>query len=169
MPFDTTKPRRLERNLTHEASERFIIMIPHVTTNWNGDATCTFPYDLDTITAIKDTIPPAFRSWDPTHKQWRVTRPYVGFVIDLLRRRFGEVEDHKPEGQRAFQPPPVRPVRPIDEDYAALHLLPSAPAALVSAAFKALAREAHPDCGGNHEHMLTLTGAYGRLRTRGVA
>lgn len=48
-----------------------------------------------------------------------------------------------------------------------LHLLPTAPRALVEAAYRVLTRECHPDVGGDHEAMVRLNAAIEALRESG--
>lgn len=51
----------------------------------------------------------------------------------------------------------------LTSDYAALHLLSSAPVSVVKAAYKALALEHHPDRGGDPETFSKITAAYTKL------
>jgi len=52
----------------------------------------------------------------------------------------------------------------IEDDFARLHLLPTAPLVIVEAAWKVLARDAHPDRGGDEELFKVLADAYSRLK-----
>jgi curved DNA-binding protein CbpA len=47
-----------------------------------------------------------------------------------------------------------------------LHLLPTAPLAVIEASYRALARLHHPDAGGNAEHMKLLNAARDALKER---
>ena len=49
------------------------------------------------------------------------------------------------------------------DSYSILHLLPSAPRVIVDAAWKALAREHHPDRGGNTEVFQKYQAAYDHI------
>ncbi len=61
------------------------------------------------------------------------------------------------QGPHTQTPPPGSP-------YAVLHISPNAPLAVAEAAYRALAREAHPDAGGNHERMKALNAAIEAIR-----
>jgi DnaJ-class molecular chaperone len=50
--------------------------------------------------------------------------------------------------------------------YRELHLLPSAPPVVVTAAYKALSKLAHPDKGGTTRQMQRVNEAYGTLAKR---
>jgi|GEM_PF-6956252 DnaJ-class molecular chaperone len=52
----------------------------------------------------------------------------------------------------------------LAEAYAVLWLLPGAPAAVVKAAYRALAAQYHPDAGGDLELMVRLNAAYAAIR-----
>ncbi len=52
----------------------------------------------------------------------------------------------------------------LAEAYAVLWLLPGAPAAVVKAAYRALAARYHPDAGGDEELMIRLNAAYAAIR-----
>jgi len=51
-------------------------------------------------------------------------------------------------------------------DYEILHLLPTAPDAIVDVVWRALAKEAHPDRGGDEETFKKLHAAYQRIKGR---
>lgn len=44
-----------------------------------------------------------------------------------------------------------------------LNVVPGAPMAVVSAAYRALAKLYHPDAGGSHERMIEVNNAYARI------
>ncbi len=56
------------------------------------------------------------------------------------------------------------PAAPLTEAYATLHLLPSAPPELVTAAYRALAQLHHPDRGGDTGAMIVINRAVEILR-----
>lgn len=58
------------------------------------------------------------------------------------------------------------PSLPTEDPYAILHLLPTAPVAVVRAAYRALALEAHPDHGGTDEAMTRLSSALAAILER---
>lgn len=66
---------------------------------------------------------------------------------------------------RQMYPPPEAPApRQIPEHYAALFLSPGAPLAVAEAAYRTLAKAAHPDAGGSAETMARLNLAIERIR-----
>jgi len=52
------------------------------------------------------------------------------------------------------------------DDYAVLHLLPTAPMAIIEAVWRALARLHHPDVGGDEELFKRLSAAYRRIKEK---
>jgi len=142
-------------------------MIPQITKRWDGSAELHSAYDRYLVETLKDTIPHSNRGWHPNGTYWTMHPPYVGTARDLLRRWYGDVKVTDPAAQ--WRRPEPRPIRTTDGDYAALHLPPSAPASLILAAYRCLARELHPDHGGTHEAMLAINAALDSLKKRGAA
>lgn len=58
------------------------------------------------------------------------------------------------------------PRRPSSEDFARLGLEPGATWGDVRTAYKARARELHPDRGGSHWHMVRLNQAFARIKAK---
>ena len=50
-----------------------------------------------------------------------------------------------------------------EEPYAVLHLRPSAPRAIIDAAFRTLAKTLHPDVGGDAEEFKRVQAAYDKI------
>lgn len=61
-------------------------------------------------------------------------------------------------------PPPPNSESQIPEHYRLLHVAPDAPLTVCDAAYRALARQAHPDQGGDTLTMQRLNGAIERIR-----
>ncbi len=137
-------------------------MIPHIEHRPDGTARLTFPYHRGLVDCLKMTIPASSRTYDPATVAWTVAPPYAATARRLMRQAFDYVAE---SGQTAHAAPPD-PIRPTDHAYADLHLLPSAPPALVEAAFKALSKEMHPDRGGQHEAMVRINQTGSALRAR---
>lgn len=79
-------------------------------------------------------------------------------LVPLYRQMF-------PQSQQAVPPPPPPSSgRAIPEHYRLLHVDPAAPLAVCGAAYRALARTAHPDAGGDEEVMKRLNAAIERVR-----
>ncbi|NJL54363.1 J domain-containing protein [bacterium] len=56
------------------------------------------------------------------------------------------------------------PVASVDEDpYAVLHLRPTAPPAIIKAAWRELAKILHPDAGGDPKEFVRVKAAYDKL------
>jgi hypothetical protein len=58
----------------------------------------------------------------------------------------------------------TKKVDSISESYAVLHLLPSAPAAIVKGVWRLLAQQHHPDKGGDSEEFKRYSAAYQRIK-----
>ena len=130
------------------------------------------PYDYDFIGALKDAIPSRYRSWSPEYKTWAVfdNIRLTEVAVEILLAYFpdAEIEEwEEPVFRRSSPPPPPPPPLTTDPDFAVLHLLPTAPPSLVAAAYRTLAKDYHPDMGGDAEKMQQLNNAMDRLRDRG--
>ena len=146
-------------------------MIPHATYRPDGAVLFRVPYERGWVDRVKGMVPASARAWDKHAKVWTVAPPFGARVLDLTRRVFGHV------AVAGAPEPPGRPepIRRADPSYAALHLLPSAPACVVAAAYRALARDKHPDRlpahrrAAAHERMVAINAAYEALRDRARA
>ncbi|MDP9363483.1 MAG: J domain-containing protein [Chloroflexota bacterium] len=147
------------------------MVIPQATRKRGGGIVLRFPYNPGLIERLKVSIPSVCRSWDPVLKVWTVEAAYANLAIGLLQSTYPEAT----VGGSTAPPRGPDPIRPSDPHYEALHLLPSAPACVVEAAYKALARDRHPDRlpaherDRAHEAMVALNEAYDALRARGAA
>jgi len=125
--------------------------------------TClTFPWHPQIVEELKIRIPASERRWVPERKCWTVTRPYSDLGIGIVRAVYPQLVVVN-EWDGDAKPPPIRKTDPT---YADLHLLPSAPAELVQAAYRCLARLNHPDTGGNTATMQRLNAAFDTLKAR---
>jgi hypothetical protein len=128
------------------------------------------------IDALKNFVSPVYRKYEPNARKWVVGEPATESFrswLSYARATFGaqvqwiggeayaEYETECPPPLNTPPPPPPRP-KPVDP-YTALHLLPSAPAELVKAAYRTLAQIHHPDHGGSEETMKRLNEAFGKL------
>lgn len=129
----------------------------------DGSVTLRFPYHPMLVEEIKRHVPARFRRYDAEAvPAWTVYLPYTQIALSLLRSHFGEVT-----GPRKAQPRDRQMQEPrANSAFAALHLLQSAPRSVVDAAYRALAKQHHPDLGGDPETMRRLTEAYGVLSRR---
>ena len=140
-------------------------MIAHFARQRDGTATLRFTYHWALIEDLKRAVPAFGRQWNPETKTWTVAAPWAELALGLMRRHLGHVTV-----EEAASPP--GPLRPTDRLYAALHLLPSAPAVLVDAAYRSLTKVHHPDRVPRaereraHRIMLELNESYAMLRDR---
>ena len=112
------------------------------------------------LTAVRFGVKPAYRSFDMLTRAWCVHTSRVAYVCDLAVQYGFAVDDSllSREWQLAVQNKSV----PASV-YATLHLLPTASLELVQAAYRCLAKTAHPDTGGSTEAFLTLQNAYNAI------
>ena len=130
---------------------------------WHADGSAAdvrFPYDAFVVAEIKRVVPAPLRSYDPGTKAWTISARYVSTVFHILAQVFGEVEV---EGSRTGSADRGRPTG--GDPYQVLHLLPSAPPELVSAAHKCLAKLTHPDVGGDTAMMQMINAAAEQIRS----
>jgi curved DNA-binding protein CbpA len=78
----------------------------------------------------------------------------------LLLIVFPDAQVKRPSTDRA------RATSRIDDALAQLHLLSTAPPELIDAAYRVLAKQHHPDTGGDTVVMQRLNGAYDVLKAR---
>ena len=128
------------------------------------------PYCVAYVMELKATVPSAYRQFNADKKSWRIWPPYVNAAFLCARRWFDAVEVLVPEHLPIAKPTTtlVDDLRRRFPDHATLHLLPDAPDFVIHAAYRALAREHHPDRAGaqSHQAMVELNRAYARLRPR---
>jgi len=125
---------------------------------WHPDgaaAAATFPYDAFVVAEIKRAVPSPLRTYDPASKTWTVAGRYVSAVYHILAQAFGEVDV---EGSRSGAADLGGD--PRESALVILHLRPSAPPELVTAAHRVLARLHHPDRGGDTGTMQAINQAY---------
>jgi len=145
-----------------------------------------FHYDPDLVQAIKQ-IPHTARRWESEEKVWYVDRNWFNdacrYLDHIIRRNTGRTSDfgreRKPEERQeqrqerkssnsdktwndwnrnmwGSSDSTSRPKTHFDT----LHLLPDAPLPVIKAAYGALAKIHHPDCGGSEERMKQINLAY---------
>ena len=132
--------------------------------HWHTDgsaADVTFPFNADVVAGIKRAVPAPLRSYNPDTKTWTVAGRYVGAVARILAQVFGDVDI---EGSRTGAADRGRRAG-TDDPYVVLHLRPTAPPELVSAAHKCLAKLHHPDAGGSTSTMQMINAAAEQIRS----
>jgi hypothetical protein len=142
------------------------------------------------LALMKSGVPTDTRYYVPPEKAWVVRSdgmqrlaarwPALGEAWRLARmtetQGWAEAGPAQGKGKRkrsrTAPPPPPPPSTPsggvpaqVREAFAALHLHPDAPALVVQAVYRALARQAHPDiAGGDEATMKRINLAYERAR-----
>ena len=114
-------------------------------------------YDAALVDELKRRLPLRRRGWDPDRKLWWVTDDqadglamlFVVSGVDLV---------HVSPAELGLVDAPAG-VNLVDA-YRTLHLLPTAPADLVAAAYRILAKAHHPDRGGTTVDMQRINQAY---------
>ncbi len=129
---------------------------------WHPDgsaADVTFPFSAYVVAEIKRAVPAPLRTYDPDSKTWTVAGRYVSAVYHVLAQVFGEVDV---EGSRSGAADHGR--QSSDDPWVILHLRPTAPLELVTAAHKCLAKLNHPDRGGSTVTMQAINQAVEQIR-----
>jgi hypothetical protein len=109
------------------------------------------------LTDFKNLVSTTARRWDPARGCWLVKNGAGATVVRLLAL-YG-VPYAQSDGGPFHRASTTRA-----EAYSALHLLPTAPPALVQSAYRILAKEAHPDRGGTVQDMQILNSAMEVIR-----
>jgi hypothetical protein len=127
-------------------------------------------YDTIFVAELKRAIPADSRTYCPETRTWQIELTRAAAAVSLASKYFGPLEHLVP----AWEQWPghtlddcQQALRRAYSDHATLYLLPEAPAALIQAAYRALALLHHPDRvgGGGHAVMVELNGAYERLKS----
>jgi hypothetical protein len=99
--------------------------------------------DKRVLEYLRRSIPPLYRQFDDKHVKWYVHQKYVEFVKQLMQ-------------QTTVTPS-------SDDPWAVLHLRPGAPPAIIKAVWREMAKELHPDRGGDEEQFKRVKAAYDKL------
>lgn len=116
------------------------------------------------IESLKSNINHRKRKWDPTGKRWLFHDDALEDVMIVLashRIDFDMKEEHR---HRQTSERPSTALMTRQQAAAELYLLPDAPPDVVTAVFRVLAKQYHPDTGGNTEQMQRLNAAMEVLR-----
>lgn len=116
---------------------------------WVGIAV---PYSPGLIDDIK-RLP--LRAYDPATRTWWFPRALVGPAERAIQY-------HAPREFEPYRDPPLPPLL-VPDACRVLGVLPEAPAAVVAAAFRALALEHHPDRGGSVSRFQEIEAARAEL------
>jgi hypothetical protein len=131
------------------------------------------------IDSLKSFIQSGYRSYNPATKQWFIDEDatyslqrWSAYCRNVLHAQAewidGEIYEDEYADNYSHRPPPRKPrgVESEHEAYQVLHLLPSAPAPLIKAAYRELAKIKHPDHGGDDEEMKRINSAFDVLKGR---
>lgn len=136
-------------------------MTAFVTYTKSGKIEIRAPYNAAFVESLKLYISWDSRSWDGQTKLWTVDSYMAKRAIRIVEQFFENVEII------AFQGSANQSTgQAISEPFRVLHLLPTAPAPVIHAAYKALARLHHPDTGGNTHSMQLINSAYDQLKDK---
>ncbi len=126
----------------------------------NDIAIIATPYSRMFVDELKVAVPHEYREWGADEKVWRVQHPYDRQAASLLKKHFPHAEIEARWESRQWS---SNQGCKCDADHRALFICADAPREVVTAAFKALAKQAHPDRGGNPIVMQKLNEVYERL------
>ena len=131
-------------------------------------------------------VHPDNREWSSVDACWYVTPEALKSVLPKLQKLFTGIDfsaipnnlginfSNQYVGAEENTPPiSSNTDARLYESFKQLHLLSSAPWALVRSAYKILSKQHHPDFGGSHEQMVKINTAYDYLsqhyKTTGAA
>jgi hypothetical protein len=126
------------------------------------------PFRQAFVDDIKAEIPREFRAWDASAKCWTVSRGFADLATEIAGRYFEiDIAGRGRARQSAAAHDCLSEVRSRHADHATLYVLPDAPAVVILGAYRALAREHHPDRVGSagHDAMVKLNAAFERLKS----
>lgn len=120
--------------------------------NKDGWLNVSTPYSRALVEDIKSYIEPSGRIWNPSTKFWEIKEIYLGTLVSILKKHFGDniiqnlTEEDKPLSSNVFKP--------------VFDVLKTMPNGNMDRVYKALAIAIHPDHGGSNDQMKSLNEAY---------
>jgi len=131
---------------------------------------------------LRYDVPKDYRYYDKNEDHvghWHVHSKYLLQVIELAYRSSGPVDYSSLDAyvqmdiarakeewtmyQKKTERPQASPLFTLRDSYATLHLLPSASTSIVAAVWRCLAKETHPDRGGDAELFRKYSEAYHQI------
>lgn len=103
-------------------------------------------------------------SWWTKADQVDALLSLASYYYEVTDARNHVVQQHKPIDCKRNHFPAHCQMKHVGEPWATLCLIPGAPKALVDAAYRVLAKDAHPDTGGSDKRMKALNSAYEKLK-----
>jgi len=135
------------------------VTAPRITHRPNGVVVLTFPYSADLVAALKTRIPAYARRYDPDSHAWTVISSHADVATRLML-------DVSPDVETVGVAAPDRGRPSSDDPWVILHLQPTAPLELVTAAHRCLAKLNHPDRGGDTSTMQRINRAADQIRSQ---
>jgi hypothetical protein len=139
-----------------------------VTEGWLLSFACADRAGFERVLGAVRSLPLAARGWRESDRCWWIRDDWIDdlcWALPDLHRRLIDARHHDQQawqrrGTRSQPPPPGEGVpAPVEEAFATLYLLPSAPEAVVCAVKRVLSRQHHPDAGGNPRAMVAINQA----------
>lgn len=117
----------------------------------DGWVNVSTPYKKECVDDIKSFIEPSGRVWNPTTKFWEIKEIYLGTIITILKKHFG---DNIIQNLTEETASPSNVFKPLFD------VLKQMPNGNLDKVYSALAFAIHPDRGGSTEQMKQLNTAY---------
>lgn len=147
-----------------------------VESNGPGELRIRTPFDRDYIDRMKFEISSNMRQWDVQEKVWIVqssvfdeihhliSEYFPGHVILISYDAQAEIDRYHEKPPQARQGESSHSIAISTGPYAVLFINDSAPNCVVDAAYKALAKLYHPDCGGDSGSMSRINSAIASIK-----
>ena len=116
------------------------------------------PYLKACVNDIKAYIEPSGRAWNPDTKYWEIKEIYLGTLVTILKKHFGEdniiqnLTEEENLSSNVFKP--------------VFNVLKGMPDGNMDKVYSALAFAVHPDRGGSDDQMKALNEAYQQAKQK---
>lgn len=127
----------------------------------------------DVVSWLRMSVRPVYRFFDTDKSAWFVHKSYISGAVQLASDKVQVDVSKLPHDQQSQLKSVMSGGRVLSESeqeaklrryYADLHLLPSAPVAIVDAVWRTLAKTSHPDKGGDAEKFKVYSKAYKKIK-----
>lgn len=113
---------------------------------------------------VRFSIPPKDRKYD--EGKWVVLLTHLPAVVAIGEKySFVDYSALPYEMQLGLAQSKRIPIEKESNPFTVMHLLPTAPSAIVDAVYRALVKLHHPDVGGNEDTMRGIIDAYNRIKS----
>lgn len=121
-----------------------------LTTEPDGRICLESAYDEVFVADLKRTIHYSGREWHPARKRWLISALYADDLITLLESWGATIHDAREQDSSRASADPFAHLPPaLSQAYTALYLLPTAPLFVAESVYRAVAKQTHPDTGGD--------------------